>query len=203
MCTTAEGATQTPRRAVRSEVFIVRSTGSLPAIDNVEGDWPRSATRCLRTETPMYLATDDDLPLLAARLKLGLPLRGFDGRDIPLRGDAGDCLGPIDAAHALLRSGASLLPADQAEPFVATVCERARTIEAAACVGGEAPAVIAARVTAVLVSGAVRASVLARGRDVSPSAMNRATLSWYQVSELRRRELLEADLAEGVDRLSA
>lgn len=151
----------------------------------------------------MYLAADDDLSLLAARLKLGLPLRGFDGRDIPLRGNAGDCLGPIEAAHALLRSGANLLPADQAEPFMATVCDRAETIEAAACVAGEPPAVIAARVTAVLVSGAVRASVLARGHDISPSAINRATLSWYQVSELRRRELLDAGLAAYDDELSA
>ena len=29
-------------------------------------------------------AASDDLPLLAERLRLGLPLRGFDGREIPL-----------------------------------------------------------------------------------------------------------------------
>ena len=31
----------------------------------------------------------DDLPLIAERLRLGLPLRGFDGREIPLRTPAG------------------------------------------------------------------------------------------------------------------
>ena len=56
--------------------------------------------------------------------------------------------------------------------------------------GGDSPSVIAAKVTAVLVSAAVRASVLARGNDKSPSAINRATLSWYEMSHLRRRELL-------------
>ena len=51
---------------------------------------------------------------------------------------------------------------------------------------------IAAKVIAVLVSAAVRASVIARGPDSSPSALNRATLSWYEMSHLRRRELLDA-----------
>ena len=55
---------------------------------------------------------------------------------------------------------------------------------------GDSPEVIVAKVTAVLVSAAVRASVIARGPDVSPSAINRATLSWYEMSHLRRRELL-------------
>ena len=90
-----------------------------------------------------------------------------------------------------------------ADDFIATVCERAGAIEAAAVVAGESPAVVAARVTGVLVSGAVRASVLARGHDVSPSAINRATLSWYQVSELRRRELLEANRTGDFGQLSA
>ena len=58
---------------------------------------------------------------------------------------------------------------------------------------GDPPNVIAAKVTAVLVSAAVRASVIARSPDVSPSAMNRATLSWYEMSHLRRRELLMAE----------
>jgi hypothetical protein len=151
----------------------------------------------------MYPTAVDDLSLLAARLKLGLPLRGFDGREIPLRSESGTCLGPIDAANALLRSATSLLPADEADAYLASVCERAQAIEAAACVAGEPPAVVAARVTAVLVSGAVRASVLVRGHDISPSAMNRATLSWYQVSDLRRRELLDAETAADLEQLSA
>lgn len=132
----------------------------------------------------------DDLPLIAERLRLGLPLRGFDGREIPLRTCTGEDLCATEAAHALLLSGASLLPTDYAEAFVFQALARARQIEAAACMAGESPSVIAAKVTAVLVSAAVRASVIARGPHASPSDLNRATLSWYEMSHLRRRELL-------------
>ena len=76
-------------------------------------------------------------------------------------------------------------------------------MESAACAAGDPPAVIAAKVTAVLVSAAVRATVIARGTDVSPSAMNRATLSWYELSHLRRRELLSAASAAWDERRSA
>ena len=136
------------------------------------------------------LPTPDDVPLLAERLRLGLPLHGFDGREIPLRTEMGEGLCATEAAHALLLSGASLLAADYADAFVFEALARAGRIEAAARMAGETPNVIAAKVTAVLVSAAVRASVIARGPDVSPSAMNRATLSWYELSHLRRRELL-------------
>ena len=148
-------------------------------------------------------AADDDLTLLAARLKLGLPLQGFDGRDIPLRRASGECLAPIDAADALLSSAASLLPCDEAERQIATVAERAAAIEAAAFAAGEPPAVVVARVTAVLVSGAVRASVLATRTDACPSDLNRATLSWYERSELRRREVLDAARCAARAQLSA
>jgi hypothetical protein len=151
----------------------------------------------------MYPTADHDLSLLAARLKLGLPLRGFDGREIPLRSDSGECLGPIDAAHALLESGAGLLPPAEADVFVADVCERAGLIETAASRAGDSPAVVSARVTAVLVSGAVRASVLARGHDISPSAINRATLAWYQLSDLRWHELQQAEFTAEFSQLSA
>jgi DNA-binding transcriptional regulator YdaS (Cro superfamily) len=134
----------------------------------------------------------NDLPLIAERLRLGLPLRGFDGREIPLRNVLGENLGATEAAHALLLSGASLLSAEYADAFVFAALARAGEVEAAACMAGESPSVIAAKVTAVLVSAAVRASVIARGPDVSPSAINRATLSWYELSHLRRRELLNA-----------
>jgi len=134
----------------------------------------------------------DDLPLIAERLRLGLPLRGFDGREIPLRNTLGENLGATEAAHALLLSGASLLSAEYADAFVFAALARAGEVESAACMAGESPSVIAAKVTAVLVSAAVRASVIARGPDVSPSAINRATLSWYELSHLRRRELLNA-----------
>jgi hypothetical protein len=151
----------------------------------------------------MHADAPDDLPLLAERLRLGLPLRGFDGRDIPLRTTDGDNLCATEAAHALLLSGASLLPADLADAFVFAALARAGEIEAAACIAGETPAVITAKVTAVLVSAAVRASVLARGSDRSPSAINRATLSWYELSQLRRRELLDATFVELEERRSA
>ena len=142
----------------------------------------------------------DDLQLLAERLRLGLPLRGFDGREIPLRTVTGECLDAVEAANALLLSGASLLSADYADAYVMAVLARAGAVESAACLAGDPPTVIAAKVTAVLVSAAVRASVIARGPDVSPSAMNRATLSWYEMSQLRRRELLDA-ASRGQDQL--
>jgi hypothetical protein len=134
----------------------------------------------------------DDLPLIAERLRLGLPLRGFDGREIPLRTPAGDCLSTTEAAHLLLLSGASLLSADYADPFVFAALARAGDIEAKALAAGDPAHVVVAKVTAVLVSAAVRASVIARGPDVSPTAINRATLSWYEMSHLRRRELMTA-----------
>ena len=140
----------------------------------------------------MLLSADDDLTLLAARLKLGLPLQGFDGREIPLRCPSGESLSPIEAGHALLRSAASLLPRDAAGPYIETVTDRAAAIEAAAYAADEPPAVVVARVTAVLVSGAVRASVLAKQADACPTDLNRATLSWYERSALRRQELLDA-----------
>ncbi|OGO53901.1 MAG: hypothetical protein A2Z32_02760 [Chloroflexi bacterium RBG_16_69_14] len=132
----------------------------------------------------------NDLSLIAERLRLGLPLRGFDGREIPLRTMDGETLAATEAAHTLLLSGASLLTPDYADAFVFAALTRAGEIEAAACLAGDSPNVIAAKVTAVLVSAAVRASVIARGPDISPSAINRATLSWYELSHLRRRELL-------------
>ena len=146
----------------------------------------------------------DDLPLIAERLRLGLPLRGFDGRTIPLRSVSGECLAATEAAHLLLLSGASLLSADYADPFVFAALARAGEIEAKACLAGDPPNVVVAKVTAVLVSAAVRASVIARGPDVSPSAINRATLSWYEMSHLRRRELLMAGwVGEDAQRQSA
>ena len=140
----------------------------------------------------MHPAASDDLPLLAERLRLGLPLRGFDGREIPLRTDPGDSLAqPRQPTRSCFRGRAS---SRRSTPTHS--CSRRSpapvAIEAAARLAGEPPNVIAAKVTAVLVSAAVRASVIARGPDVSPSAMNRATLSWYELSHLRRRELLDA-----------
>jgi hypothetical protein len=149
---------------------------------------------------PMHPATDD-LPLLAERPRLGLAAR-FDGREIlpdrHRRMPRGHRCGP----RALL-SGASLLSADYADAYVMAVLARAGAVESAACLAGDPQTVIAAKVTAVLVSAAVRASVIARGPDVSPSAMNRATLSWYEMSQLRRRELLDAGFTGQDQRRSA
>ena len=151
----------------------------------------------------MHHDASDDLPLIAERLRLGLPLRGFDGREIPLRNSEGVNLDATDAAHALLRSGASLLSAEYADAFDFAALARAGEVEAAASLAGDPPTIIAAKVTAVLVSAAVRASVIARGPDVSPSAINRATLSWYELSHLRRRELLDAGFVAVDERRSA
>jgi len=103
----------------------------------------------------------------------------------------------------LLLSGASLLSADYADPFVFAALARAGEIEAKACAAGDAPNVVVAKVTAVLVSAAVRASVIARGPDKSPSALNRATLSWYEMSHLRRREVLDTGWSMVDERRSA
>ena len=151
---------------------------------------------------PEHTASND-LPLIAERLRLGLPLRGFDGREIPLRTADGETLAATEAAHALLLSGASLLTRDYADAFVFAALARAGEVESAACLAGESPNVIAAKVTAVMVSAAVRASVIARGHDVSPSAINRATLSWYELSHLRRRELLDSGWVAQDQRQSA
>ena len=148
-------------------------------------------------------AAPDDLQLIAERLRLGLPLRGFDGREIPLRDTDGELLGATEAAHALLLSAASLLECEYGDAFVFAALARAGDVEAASTMAGEPQTVVAAKITAVLVSAAVRASVIARGPDTSPSALNRATLSWYEMSRLRRRELLEAGWSRGEELKSA
>lgn len=145
----------------------------------------------------------DDLQLIAERLRLGLPLRGFDGREIPLRDTDGELLGATEAAHALLLSAASLLEREYGDAFVFAALARAGDVEAASTMADEPQTMVAAKITAVLVSAAVRASVIARGPDTSPSALNRATLSWYEMSRLRRRELLEASWSWGEELQSA
>jgi len=136
-------------------------------------------------------AADDDLNLLAERLRLGVPLTGLDGRSIPLRDCFGQPIAPIDAARELLESGASLLEPDDASEFLADTLARAREIENAACLDGADAFGITARVAAVFVSAAVRARVIAAHRDVSPGEINRATLSWYQLHQLQRKALFD------------
>ena len=100
-------------------------------------------------------------------------------------------------------SGVALLDPADASEFADDALARARQVEAAACVDGVDESGLTARVAAVFVSAAVRASVIARASHASPSDINRATLSWYEVSQLRRRELLDADLAARETRLYA
>lgn len=145
----------------------------------------------------------DDLQLLADRLRLGIPLRGFDGREIPLRDRFGRPIDPIQGARELLDSGAALLGPADAAVFTDDTLARAREVEAAACLEGADESGVTARLAAVFVSAAVRASVIARECHASPSVINRATLSWYELSQLRRRELLDADLAARATRLYA
>ncbi len=145
----------------------------------------------------------DDLSLLATRLRLGIPLTGFDGREIPLRDAGGRELDPIEAATELLRSGASLLCNDEAGVLLDATRRRAERIEAASCVAGDPTHVVVARVTGVLVSAAIRATVMARTHEASPTDLNQATLQWFYRHDLLRRQMLDADAAMGAQRLSA
>jgi hypothetical protein len=145
----------------------------------------------------------DDLSLLASRLRLGIPLTGFDGREIPLCDASGRELDPIEAAHELLRSGACLLPPDEAGILLDATLRRAQRIEAASCIAGDPMHLVTARVTGVLVSAAIRATVMARTREASPTDLNQATLQWFYRHDLLRRQMLDADAAMDRQRLSA
>ena len=143
----------------------------------------------------------DDLDLLVTRLRLGIPLEGFDHQPIPLRHPDGGEVAPQEAAQALLESAAGLLGPDR-DDYLESVIWRARAVEMDALVAGESPAIAAAKATSVLVSAAVRASVQATTVAASPTVLNQATLAWYQVHSDRRRHLLDA-YAHLDDRLTA
>lgn len=146
----------------------------------------------------------DDLDLFATRLRLALPLEGFDGRPIPLRHPDGTEVEPVEAALMLLTSGAGLLPGDEGSPgYLDRMIERAYAVEAASIMAADSAATTVAKVVAVLVSGAIRATVLARQADASPSDLNRATLAWYEVHMQRHRQLLDASEMPDGSRLSA
>ena len=154
-------------------------------------DRPAAGRAARRNAAPMHPDATDDLPLLAERLRLGLPLRGFDGREIPLRtARASISARPRRPTRCSCRARACSRPST---PMPSSVPHSPGPATSRPPPAWRAirPTVIAAKVTAVLVSAAVRASVIARGPDVSPSAINRATLSWYEISHLRRRELLD------------
>ena len=97
----------------------------------------------------------------------------------------------------------SLLPDEEAGPFFDSAIRRAERIEAASCVAGDRAAIVTSRVTGVLVSAAIRATVIARTRDASPTDLNQATLRWYHRHDLLRRQVIDAAAGAGPQRLSA
>jgi hypothetical protein len=133
-----------------------------------------------------------DLYALADRLRQGIPDRGFDGRPIPIRDEDGSCVSSVDAARILLESALAALDPLDAIAYRAAVLQRASDVETQAITDGVVPRGVEARMTAVLVSAAVRANVLGRGHDISPSGVNRATLAWYDRHRLRSSELIDA-----------
>lgn len=151
----------------------------------------------------MARTAEDDLDLLATRLRLGIPLEGFDGRPIPLRHPDGREVDPIEAAQALLESSAGLLCVADRDDYLEYAIWRARAAEAASIVAGESTAIAAAKATAVLVCAAIRASVLSKASHASPTDLNRATLAWYDVQDERRRQLIEAHAVVEAPRLTA
>lgn len=151
----------------------------------------------------MPRAATDDLTLLTERLRLGIPLTGFDGRTIPLVDPAGRVVDPIEAAEALLLSGATLLPPEDSARFIDAAIQRASLTEAVAAMTGEPDRDAVAKVTGILVSAAVRASVLARWVDAAPSDLNRATLAWFQSHRMQARRLIDAEPAVAESRLTA
>ena len=189
--------------AVGSELFIVPDAAPPPWVATVSSSAPPRVPNHLKERRPVPHDAHDDLHLIADRLRLGVPTHGFDGREIPLRDAFGMPIAPVQAARELLDSGVALLaPADAAQ-FLDDTLARAREVETAACMDGVEGFGITARVAAVLVSAAVRASCIARHCHVSPSEINRATLSWYEMSQLQRRTLLEAEIAAVDTRLYA
>lgn len=140
-------------------------------------------------------ASPDDRRLIADRLRLGIPVHGFDGRVIPLRTDDGE-VSLIGAAYDVLESALALHDLEIAHELMEAALSRAWAVEAAALADGVPTEGIHRRLVAVLISAAVRASVLASGRETSPSAVNRATLAWFEGT---RQRSLALEIALGSD----
>jgi len=132
----------------------------------------------------------DDVLILAERFQLGIPLHGLDGRPIPLRDDDGRAFGPVEAALLLLESSLGDLDADVAEAYRSTAIGRAIVIEDEGIADGVHGIDLDRRISGVFVSAAVRADMIRRHGEVSPSDLNRATLAWYQIHHVRRATLL-------------
>jgi hypothetical protein len=143
------------------------------------------------------------LILLVDRLRLGIPLAGFDGEAIPMIDPEGRVVDPIDAAEILLRTSAAQLPASEAEPFLERAIRRAEAVEANAVIAGEPTDTVVSKVAGVLVSAAVRADALARQRHASPGELNGATLAWFRAHAHAAHQLLEAAAVEPARELTA
>jgi hypothetical protein len=133
----------------------------------------------------------DDHVLMEARLQLGLPLQGFDGRDIPLRYASGKSVRPVEAALMLLESAAAAMSPEQARAYVADALDNAEAIEEAAFHAGASPFEIQARTTRSLVVAALEARSMA-----TPNAEGRGIEHvvelWYQVNRWRGVEFRSA-----------
>ena len=138
----------------------------------------------------MHPEPPDDVLILAERFQLGIPLLGLDGSPIPLRGPDGRAYSPIEAALLLLESSLHALEADVASIYLDTIIDRAILVEDEGIAAGLHGIALDRRITGVFVSAAVRADLIGRCGEVSPSDLNRATLDWYQVHHARRAALL-------------
>ena len=138
----------------------------------------------------MHPEPSDDVLILAERFQLGIPLLGMDGRAIPLRDSRGRPYGPIEAALLLLESALALLDPDVADAYLYDTVDRAIAVEDAAVGAGIRGLALDKRITGVFVSAAVRADLIARQGDASPTTLNQATLGWYQIQHLHRATLL-------------
>ncbi len=143
------------------------------------------------------------LTLLVDRLRLGIPLAGFDGAAIPVVDTEGRVVDPIEAAEILLRTSAARLPAAEAEAFVRRAIRRAEAVEADSVMAGEAPETVIAKVAGVLVSAAVRADAMSRQHHVSPGDLNRATLAWFRAHERVAHQLLDVASIAPATKLTA
>ena len=138
----------------------------------------------------MHPEPPDDVLILAERFQLGIPLLGLDGAPIPLRDERGRPYSPIEAALLLLESSLHALETDVARIYLDTIIDRAILVEDEGIAAGLHGIALDRRIAGVIVSAAVRADLIGRHGEVSPSDLNRATLDWYQVHHARRAALL-------------
>jgi hypothetical protein len=137
------------------------------------------------------------LPLLAERLRLGVPLQGFDGDDIPLHYGSGTDVGLIEAAILLLLSATSALQDEYADQFVAATIAEVDAVEREAVASGMDQASIVETVVAILVRAALRADLVGAGHDVDAPTIENAARSWYSLNSIRRQILVAGQSTSG------